>query len=171
VISRDEAVGLLEQQHSAVAELLAELDEDAFARRGTMGGDDRSAKDLAAHLGSWEEFSLQTIDAFGRGDRPSIEDAFGGEGSTDRLNEREVQRFQDADPDDVLARFEDLHRRIVGAIRATSDEDWQAAYPHDPDDDTLGERVGSLLGSDAGGFTHASAHLQDLRAYVDSISR
>ena len=171
MISRDEAVGVLEQQHSAVAELLAELDTGAFARRGTMGGGEWSAKDLAAHLGSWEEFSLQTIDAFGRGERPSIEDAFGAEGATDRLNEQEVDRFLDADPDDVLARFEDLHRRIVGAIRGTSDEAWASAYPFDPDDDTLGERIGSLLGSDAGGFTHASAHLPDLRAYVDSISR
>ena len=36
----------------------------------------------------------------------------------------------------------------------------------------LGERIGSLLGSDeGGGFTHASAHLDDLRAYVDATKR
>ena len=52
-----------------------------------------------------------------------------------------------------------------------SDEEWASPYPHDPDDDTLGERLGSLLGSDAGGFTHTTAHLPDLGAYVDSISR
>ena len=172
MISREEAVGLLEEQHTAVAELLAELDEDAFARRGTMGGGEWSAKDLAAHLGSWEDYSLQVIDAFGRGERPSIEDAFGAGNTTDRLNEREVQRFLEANPKDVLARFDDLHRRLVGSILGTSEEEWSSSYPYDPDDDTLGERVGSLLGSDVGGaFTHASAHLPDLRAYVDSISR
>jgi hypothetical protein len=170
VISRDAAVGLLERQHTTVAELLSELDADAFARRGTIGGGAWSAKDLAAHLGSWEELSLQTIEAFGRGERPSIEDAFDGAGATDRINEREVRRFQDAGPNDVLSRFEDLHRRLVGAIRDLSDEQWGSAYPYDPDDHTLAERVGSLLGSEDGAFMHASAHLPDLRAYVDSIS-
>jgi hypothetical protein len=47
-----------------------------------------------------------------------------------------------------------------------SDGEWAAEYAFDPDDDTLGERIGSLLGSDDGRFTHASAHLPDLRAYV-----
>jgi Mycothiol maleylpyruvate isomerase N-terminal domain len=171
VISRDEAVGLLGQQHTAVAELLSELDEDALARRGTMGGSGWSAKDLAAHIGSWEEFSLQTIEAFGRGERPAIEDALGGDRATDRVNEQQQRQFLDADRNDVMARFEDLHRRLVDAIRSTGDEQWASDYPYDPDDDTLGERLGSLLGSDDGAFMHASAHLPDLRAYVDSISR
>jgi len=51
-------------------------------------------------------------------------------------------------------------------IAAMSDGEWAAEYAFDPDDDTLGERIGSLLGSDDGRFTHASAHLPDLRAYV-----
>jgi hypothetical protein len=36
---------------------------------------------------------------------------------------------------------------------------------------TVGDRIGSLLGSDDGGFTHAVAHLPDLRSYVSSTSR
>ena len=171
MISRDGAVGLLEPQHRAVAALLAELDADRFSRRGTIGGGEWSAKDLAAHLGSWEEFSLQTIDAFARGERPPIEEAIEGEGAIDRINAREVSRFLDADPAVVLARFQDLHRRLVGAIRGMRDEAWDARYPYDPDAGTLGERVATLLGSDDGGFMHASAHLPDLRSYVDSISR
>jgi hypothetical protein len=170
VTSRDEAVGLLEQQHSAVAELLSELDGDAFARRATIGGGEWSAKDLAAHLGTWEEIATGVIDASGRGDRPAIEDAFASGIPTDRINADAEHQFLDADPDAVLARFEDLHHRLVGAIRGMRDEAWTAAYPNDPDDHTLGERVGSLLGSDDGPFMHASAHLPDLRAYVDSIS-
>jgi hypothetical protein len=67
VTTREDAVSLLEDQHAEVAGLLTGLDEDAFVRRGTIGGGDWSAKDLAAHLGSWEEFSLETIDAFRRG--------------------------------------------------------------------------------------------------------
>src|SRR4030095_5964727 len=41
-------------------------------------------------------------------------------------------------------RFDYLPRRVVSASGATSDEGWTADYPYDPDDRTLGDRVGSL---------------------------
>jgi Mycothiol maleylpyruvate isomerase N-terminal domain len=171
VIPRDEAARLLEEQHAEVAALFAELDEDAFALRGTMGGGEWSAKDLAAHLGLWEEFALATIDEFGRGERPRFEER--SESQTgDQLNDEGVERFLHASTPDVMTRFDDLHRRLISAIGSTTDDAWGAEYPFDPDDATLGERIGSLLGSDeGGGFTHASAHLDDLRAYVDATKR
>jgi hypothetical protein len=171
VISRDDAVRLLEEQHAELAALFAELDEDAFVRRGTIGGGDWSAKDLAAHMGIWEAFAVEAMDAFGRGERPAFEDRFADPGGGDRVNDEGVRRFLDTPASDVLARFEDLHRRVIAAIGSTSDEAWTADYPFDPDDETLGDRIGSLLGSDDGGFTHDSAHLPDLRAYVDAARR
>jgi DinB superfamily len=170
VATRDDAVRLLEEQHAELAALFAELDEDAFVRRGTIGGSDWSAKDLAAHMGTWEEFAVEAIDAFGRGERPAFEDRFTDPGGGDRVNDEGVRRFLETPASDVLGRFDDLHRRVVSAIGATSDEGWTADYPYDPEDRTLGDRVGSLLGSEAGGFTHASAHLPDLRAYVAAIT-
>jgi hypothetical protein len=171
VISRDDAVRLLEEQHAELAALFAELDEDAFVRRGTIGGGDWSAKDLAAHMGIWEAFAIDAMDAVGRGERPAFEDRFTDPGGGDRANDEGVRRFLDTPASDVLARFEDLHRRVIAAIGSTSDEAWTADYPFDPDDETLGDRIGSLLGSDDGGFTHDSAHLPDLRAYVDAARR
>jgi hypothetical protein len=171
VTTRDEAIRLLEEQHAEVAALLAELEPAAFERRGAIGGGEWSAKDLAAHLGAWEGFALEVLEAFGRGERPAIEDEFLEPGATDRLNEREERRFLDAPAGEVMKRFEELHRRIVERAASMSDERWSAAYPYDPDDGTIGDRVGSLLGSDDGRFRHASAHLPDLRAYVDSIRR
>jgi hypothetical protein len=170
VISREGAVHLLEEQHAQVASLLGELDADAFVRRGTMGGGEWSAKDLAAHLGSWEEFALATVDGFRRGERPAIEKLYEIR-TGDQINEQEAERFLDAEATVVLARFDDLHRRLTSEIAAMSDGEWAAEYAFDPDDDTLGERIGSLLGSDDGRFTHASAHLPDLRAYVDATRR
>jgi hypothetical protein len=170
VTTRDDAVRLLEEQHAELAALFAELDEDAFVRRGTIGGG-WSAKDLAAHMGIWEAFAVEAMDAFGRGERPAFEDRFTDPGGGDRVNEEGVRRFLDTPASDVLWRFDDLHRRVVSAIGATNDEGWTADYPYDPEDRTLGDRVGSLLGSEAGGFTHASAHLPDLRAYVDATRR
>jgi hypothetical protein len=87
------------------------------------------------------------------------------------VNEQEVERLLHAAATDVLTRFDDLHRRLTSEIEAMTDEEWAAEYAFDPDDDTLGERIGSLLGSDDGRFTHASAHLPDLRAYVDATRR
>jgi hypothetical protein len=171
VISRDDAVRLLEEQHAELSALFAELDEDAFVRRGTIGGGDWSAKDLAAHVGIWEAFAVEAMDAFGRGERPAFEDRFTDPGGGDRVNDEGVRRFLDTPASDVLARFEDLHRRVIAAIGSTSDEAWTADYPFDPDDETLGDRIGSLLGSDDGGFRHDSAHLPDLRAYVDAARR
>ena len=169
--TRDDAVRLMEEQHAELAALFAELDEDAFVRRGTIGGGDWSAKDLAAHMGIWEAFAIDAMDAVGRGERPAFEDRFTDPGGGDRVNDEGVRRFLDTPASDVLARFEDLHRRVIAAIGSTSDEAWTADYPFDPDDETLGDRVGSLLGSDDGGFTHDSAHLPDLRAYVDAARR
>jgi hypothetical protein len=171
VSTRDDAVRLLEEQHAELAALFAELDEDAFVRRGTIGGGDWSAKDLAAHMGIWEALAVEAMDAFGRGERPAFEDRFTDPGGGDRVNDEGVRRFLDTPASDVLGRFDDLHHRVVSAIRATSDEGWTADYPFDPDDETLGDRIGSLLGSDDGAFTHASAHLPDLRAYVAAITR
>jgi hypothetical protein len=171
VIGREDAIRLLEEQHAEVATLLAALDDGAFVRRGTIGGGEWSAKDLALHLGSWERFALEVLERFGRGERPSIEDAFGQDGATDRLNEGEVNLHLDVEPGEARARFEEHHRRVVEAIAALDDAAWAAEYPFDPDDATVSDRVGSLLGSDAGGFTHATAHLEDLRGYVASTSR
>ncbi|HEY2965011.1 MAG TPA: DinB family protein [Actinomycetota bacterium] len=170
-MARDEAVRLLEEQHAELAALFARLDEDAFVRRETIGGGDWSAKDLAAHVGIWEELAIEVIDAFGQGERPAVEDRFTEPGNGDRVNAEGVERFLDTPAPDVLARFEDQHRRVIASIGSTSDEAWAAEYPFDPDDRTLGDRIGSLLGSETGAFTHASAHLPDLRAYVAAISR
>ena len=168
--TRDDAVRLLEDQHAELAALLAELDEDAFARRGTIGGGNWSAKDLAAHLGSWEEFSLATIDGFRRGERPTFEKLYESR-TGDQINEQEVERFLHASTPDVMARFDDLHRRLTSEIGSMSEDEWAAEYLFDPDDRTLGERIGSLLGSETGGFMHTSDHVPDLRAYVGATRR
>jgi DinB family protein len=171
VVARDDAVRLLAEQHAELASLFGELDEDAFVRRGTIGDGEWSAKDLAAHMGIWEELAIEAMEAFGRGERPAMEDRFAEPDAGDRVNAEGVERFLEAPAAEVLARFEDLHRRVTSAIASTGDERWDAEYPFDPDDRTLGDRIGSLLGSEAGGFTHASAHLPDLRAYVDATRR
>lgn len=166
---RAEAIAILQEGHRALLDLFEGLPDEAYSRRGTIGsGGEWSAKDLAAHLGVWEDIAIGTIGAFGRGERPAVEDWFNEDGAGDRVNDEGVRRFLDATPADVRARFEDLHAGVVAAILATGDQGWSAPYPYDEEDRTLGDRVGSLLGAEDGRFRHAFAHLADLRAYVAS---
>ncbi len=132
VIGRDDAIRLLEEQHADVSGLLEELADDAFVRRGTIGGGEWSAKDLALHLGSWELFALETLEQLGRGERPSVEDALGHDGATDRLNEEQVNLQLDVEPGAARARFEERHRRIVGAIAAMDEAAWATGVPLRP---------------------------------------
>lgn len=48
------------------------------------------------------------------------------------MNDEGVRRFLDTPASDVLGRFDDLHRRVISAIGATSDEGWTADYPLRP---------------------------------------
>ena len=66
--------------------MLAELDTSAFERRGTIGGGEWSAKDLAAHLGAWEgscsRCSRRSARASGRRSRTSSSSRARPTGST-----------------------------------------------------------------------------------------
>ena len=171
VTTPSEAVAILQAGHGALGELFARLGDDAFVRPATIGtGREWSAKDLAAHMGVWEDLVLQTLDAVRSGQRPPVEDLFVEDGEGDGFNDEQVLRFRDAGADEVRARFEDRHERVVAAIGSTGEEEWRAPYAFDPmgEDRTLGERIGSLLGADDGWFRHAFAHLEDLRAYVET---
>mgnify|MGYP003694409997 CR=1 FL=1 len=167
MIARDEAIRLLEEQHAGGRRRCSPSSTTTRSRSaGRWAAASGRPRTSPRTSGLWEEFALATIDEFGRGERPAFERR--SESQTgDQLNDEGVERFLHASTPDVMTRFDDLHRRLISAIGSTSDDVWSAEYPFDPDDATLGERIGSLLGSDeGGGFTHASAHLDDLRAYV-----
>ena len=161
--TRDEAIRLLEDQHAEVAALLAELSTSAFERRGTIGGGEWSAKDLAAHLGAWEGVRARGARSV-RPRRATRSDS--SSTNDDRLNAREERRFLDAPADEVLARFEDLHRSVVGVIGSMSDDGWMLQLPVQPGrrDD---RRPGGLARLGRRPVPpRTSAHLPDLRDYV-----
>ena len=153
-----------------MAALLSSLSHDDLVRRGTIGGGEWSAKDLVAHLGLWEELALEVLEQWRRGEVLSVEALFAAEGGTDRLNDEGVRRFLDTSWDEVHARFEDLHGRVLAALGGIEDDEWSAPRQGDPAGLGLGERLGSLLGSDEDPYRHGSAHLPDLRAYVDATT-
>jgi hypothetical protein len=170
VTTRADALETLEAGHRALAELFDRLDDEAFVRPHTIGtGREWSAKDLAAHMGVWEALALETLEHVRRGEQPGVEDLF-GEGAEDGFNDEQVGRLRGMTSAEVRARFEELHARVSSALGAMRDQEWAAPYAFDPidEDRTLGERLGSLLGAEDGRFRHAFAHLDDLRAYVET---
>jgi hypothetical protein len=143
------------------------LSEEALVRRGTIGGSEWSAKDLACHLASWEEIALRSLEDWRRGERPWIESVFEGEGAVDRLNAENVEAWLAAPVAAALTRFEQEHRDTVDAIAAATDEEWSSTAPYETSGPRmLGGFLGGVLGAPDREFGHAYAHLQDLQAYA-----
>jgi hypothetical protein len=169
-VTREQAVEILRDAHGRVTALVARIGEDDLGRRGTIGGGEWSAKDLVAHLSSWEEIALRSLEDWRRGVRPWIESVYEDDGAVDRLNAENVLAWLAAPATVVLERFERSHLEITEAIAGTSDGEWTTAASHPTEDETrtLGRLLGGVLGAPDRPFGHAYAHLKDLETYVES---
>ena len=163
--TRADAIGILEDGHRSVQSLFTGIGADEFARRGTIGGGDWSAKDLAGHLADWEEYALRTRDEWRRRERPWVEDI-----DTDEVNDRSIARHLADASDAVRARFADMHSRLLSELGAMTEDEWQAPpFFGSERPRPLGDLLGAVLGGPDGPFRHADAHLPDLRAYVATV--
>jgi hypothetical protein len=164
-ISHEDAIGLVAEGHRSVEELLDRLDEGSFVRRGTIGGGEWSAKDLAGHLADWEEYALRTLDEWRSRVRPWFEDV-----DTDQANDEAIMRHLDEPAADVRRRFTELHDRLRSALIDMSDDEWSEPTFYETDRTrSLGELLGAVVGGDDGLFRHADAHLGELRDYVSML--
>jgi len=168
VPTRDQAITELDKGYHTVQQLCARLSAMQMARPATIGNGAWSAKDLLGHLAFWEELAAQAVADWRAGHRPSVEDLFDQQ-RTDVANAGNYERTSDQSLHDVVERARVAHRAIVAAISTLSDQEWSAsplyADPHAAD---LGDLLGGVLAAPSGPFQHASAHLEDLRAYVES---
>lgn len=170
-VTRRQAIEILEDGHARIAELLARLPEEDLVRRGTIGGGEWSAKDLACHLASWEDIAVRALEDWSSGHRPWIETVFDDDNGVDRLNAENVEAWLAAPAATALERFETSYREVVEAIDATSDEAWASPAPYETAKPrTLGSFIGGILGAPDRAFGHAYAHLKELRAYVGSLA-
>lgn len=168
-LSQQEALRILEQEHRSVRELIGRLSPAAFERPATIGGGDWSAKDLLGHLTSWEQHALEALEAWSRGQPAPVDRALRERG-LNAVNAETVAAGRSRSPSSVRRRFDEVHRLLVTEIRALSAATWQApptARARRP----LGDVLGGIVGGPAGPFAHASAHLRDLRAFVESVER
>jgi len=169
--TRDEAVATLDGLRHQVLTLLARVPEGQRTRTG-IGGGDWSVKDLLGHLAHWESLAVEAIEAWGREARPQAEEYFaGGAEAIDAANAADVERKSGWDYEDVRTDADEVHERLLGAIRGMTDEDWHRTAPYPAERrNTMVSLVGSILGAPKAPFGHASAHLPDLEAFVSGLA-
>ena len=172
VPTRDEALEILEEHHREISELIGGLSDEAFSRPGTIGGGDWSAKDLIAHIRSWETMALETIEDWRDQRYPRIHERFVGAGGVDGLNAQILDQHLSADPSDARRSFSDTYEELKHAMLQITAEEWDRPPFYEPPVPTqsMGDAIGRVLGSDAGPFAHAADHLDDLRSMVARAS-
>ncbi len=168
--TREQALNTLRQGHEALQGLFDRLGPDELVRSATMGSGEWSAKDLMGHVAFWEELALETLAEWRAGRRPPVEDVFAQDG-TDAANAGNQARTAAQSLEEVQRRAQTSYRAITTAIEVMSDEDWDSAPPYPAArHPTLGRLLGGVLAGPDDLFDHASAHLPDLTAYVESLS-
>jgi len=168
--SRADAVAILEVGQARLDALLNSLSDDELFRPATIGGGDWSAKDLIGHIATWEEMALEAVEAWRDGTTPWFDqEPYVGPGSTDRINAVTIARKEPLSLQQIRARAEQTHRRLVTSIHALTDEEWSSKVVWREEEITLAGRLGSLTAATDGPFRHVFDHIGDLEAYVASL--
>jgi hypothetical protein len=161
--SREQAIDVARADRAHTLELLDRISPDVLTLAG-LGGGTWSPTDLLGHLESWEEHALGSLDAWERSQEPPVGRALRTIG-TDELNRREVDRKAGRSFEDVRASADATHARLLERLAALSDERW-GERTYAGDEATVGERLGSVLGGERGGFRHDPDHWDDLEAFA-----
>ena len=158
------AIRILEAGHTQVRALIDELTLPQIRTRG-LGGGTWSPKDLVGHLASWEEYALEALDAWEAGHGPAIDTNLWSSG-TNAVNRDAVARKARLSAPEVIRRADATHAELMARLRAMSNARWRrpgTSRGRTP----VGVRLGGILAGRRGEpFTHANAHLKDLRAFV-----
>jgi DinB family protein len=165
VITRHDAIDLLEGGHARIGRLLKQLPQHWMARPG-IGGGEWTPKDLVGHLCFWEENVLEAIAAWDRGERAPIDRAIYTR-SIALINAEGVRTRSRHTLARVSRDWDNVHGELIRTIRTMPDARWEKpATPRGRK--SMGHRMGQLLiGREP--FTHADAHLKDLESFVAAI--
>jgi len=161
--TRQEAVAILDDRDGRLHQLLDRLGAEPMAAPATIGGGDWSAKDLLAHIAFWEELAVERLGDWRAGQLPPRRE-------TDELNAENQERSAGQSLETVRERARSAHAGLVQAIVAMDDEEWTETRAFGERAFSLGELLGGITAGEAGAFDHVDAHIEDLRAYVESLS-
>jgi hypothetical protein len=155
---------MLRQSRERTLDLLERVPHGDFARPG-LGGGEWSPKDLVGHLTSWEEYALDALAAWERGERAPIDD-LQFTVSTSRINRQNVERKSSWSFARVRRESQRTHAELLKAIERLTDARWRTpATPRGRK--PLGLRIGGILGGPAGPFRHDEAHHPSLLGFVE----
>lgn len=161
--TRRQAIRSLERQRARTLDLVERLPRTALTRTG-LGGGEWSPKDLLGHLASWEEYALDALAAWERGERAPI-DELQFSLSTSRINRQNVERKAAWSVAKTRRSSERTFAELLEAIEELSDARWRAPVSR-RGRRPLGLRLGGILGGPAGPFRHDDAHAASLRGFV-----
>jgi hypothetical protein len=162
--TRREALRILERERALTRTLLDALPRSALTVPG-LGGGEWSPKDLIGHLATWEEFALDALAAWDRGERAPIDDLLYTV-PTSRINDQNVARKTTWSLAKIRRESERTHLELLEAIGSISDARWRGPVTK-RGRSPLGRRLGSILGGPGGGFHHDAGHHKSLRGYVE----
>jgi hypothetical protein len=164
VPTRHQAIRVLERGRAETLELIDILPHRALTTAGLDGGE-WSPKDLIGHLTSWEEYALDALAAWDRGERAPI-DELQFSVSTSRINRQNVERKAAWTLAKVRRESARVHQELVGAIEGLAATRW--GRPATARGRTaLAVRLGNILGGPKGLYRHEEAHHPSLRAFAE----
>lgn len=163
-LSRRAALRVLRQSRARTLDLLERIPRGGFTRPG-LGGGEWSPKDLVGHLCSWEEYALDALAAWERGERAPIDD-LQFTVSTSRINRQNVERKASWSVAKVRRESEGTHAELLEAMGRLTNPRWRTpATPRGRK--PLGLRLGGILGGPGGPFRHDEAHHPSLLSFVE----
>lgn len=166
--SRRQALAVLEGGRARTDELLARIPRRHLSTPG-VGDGDWAPRDLIGHLASWEEYALEAVAAWDRGERAEI-DRMWFTVSTNRINAGNVERKAAWPLAKVLRESARTHEELLSLIRSMSDRRWRTpatSRARKP----VGERIGNILGGPRGMFRHDEAHHPSLEPFLERYGR
>ena len=162
--TRRRAVQILHAARAQTLDLIDLLPKAALTRAG-IGGGEWSPKDLIGHLASWEEYALDALAAWDRGERAPI-DELQFSLSTSRINRHNVERKATLSLARVRHDAERTHAELIAAIEGMSDARWRGPVT-ERGRKPLAMRLGGILGGPAGYFRHDETHHSSLLGFVE----
>ena len=114
---------LLDKMHGGYDELdalLITFTPEQLTTEGVSGT--WSIKDILAHLASWQQRTLQRLDAAARNEAPDVPD-IANEEEENQLNERFYSENRELTPAEVLNNYHAAYAALVTAVEQASDED------------------------------------------------
>ena len=113
VPTRTQALGIIEDGHRAVRDLIDALPRRAVTTPG-LGGGEWSPKDLIGHMAAWEERAVLALEAWDEGHGPAFEKELWSK-STAQVNRESVERNAKRSAPEIVRRADATHARVDAA--------------------------------------------------------